>query len=202
MAHLPSTQAGVGVRFVVLGPVLVTLTYLIGFYLNLPIGGLTVATLALIQIPDAKVRLEAGSKLSLKEKLNRLDIPGFALFAPAVAMLLLALQWGGSSYPWNSATIIGLFCGAGATFGVFLGWEYHCKETAMTPLSLIRNRVIACASICTLMSQGGVFLCFYYLPIWFQVVKNLSPTSSGIHILPSIGSMAIGTSVAGFLGMS
>lgn len=131
-----------------------------------------------------------------------MDLPGFALFAPAVAMLLLALQWGGATYPWHSATIIGLFCGSGITFILFLAWEYRRKETAMLPLSLFQNRVISCAAICTAFSQGGIYLTFYYLPTWFQVVKNLDPTASGIRLLPSVGSMAIGTAAAGFLGVS
>ena len=173
---------------------------LAGFYLNLPIGGVTIFTLSFIQIPNAKVGLKAGSQPTLKEKVDRLDLPGFALFAPAIAMLLLALEWGGATYPWNSATIIGLFCGAGVTFCLFLGWEYHRKETAMIPLSLFRNRVISCAALCTATSQGGVYMIFYYLPTWFQVVKDLSPTASGVHILPSLGSMALSTAVAGFLG--
>ena len=173
---------------------------LAGFYLNLPIGGITVFTLSFIQIPDAKVTSKAGPRPTLNEKLDRLDLPGFALFAPAIAMLLLALEWGGSTYPWSSATIIGLFCGAGATFCVFLGWEHHRKETAMLPLSLFRNRVISCAALCTATSQGGVYLIFYYLPTWFQVVKDLSPIASGVRLLPSLASMAISTALAGALG--
>lgn len=155
-----------------------------------------------MKLPDAKVKVKEGSKLSLKEKFDQLDPLGFILFAPAVIMLLLALQWGGTTYPWGSSTIIGLFCGALVTFCVFLGWEYHRKEKAMLPLSLFSNRVISCAAFASAMAQGGVYLIFYYLPTWFQVVKGLSPTSSGVHILPSVGSMAVCTSLAGALGMT
>ena len=117
-------------------------------------------------------------------------------------MLLLALEWGGTKYSWNSSTIIGLFCGAGATFLLFLGCEHYRREEAMLPLSLFRNRVISCAVIASAMSQGGVYLIFYYLPTWFQVVKGQSPTSSGIYLLPSVGAMSISTALAGALGAS
>ena len=117
-------------------------------------------------------------------------------------MLLLALEWGGTTYPWDSVTIIGLFCGAGGLFILFLGWEYFRKEEAMLPPSLFRNRVMSCAIIVSAMTQGGVYLTLYYLPIWFQVVKDLSPTDSGLHLLPSVASMAVSTVLTGILGTS
>ena len=151
-------------------------------------------------MPEAKIGLKVASNLTLKAKLDRLDLPGFSLFAPAITMLLLALEWGGTTYTWDSATITGLFCGAGGLLILFLVWEYFRKEEAMLPLSLFGNRVISCAIVVSSMSQGGVYLTLYYLPTWFQVVKNLSPTDSGLRLLPSVASMAISTVLAGVLG--
>jgi hypothetical protein len=116
-------------------------------------------------------------------------------------MLLLALDWGGVSYPWSSATIIGLFCGAAGTFCLLLGWEFHQGETAMLPLSLFRNSIVSCAAIANIMSNGAFFLVTYYLPIWFQVVKDASPMMSGVYTLPSVLSQIVGTVATGFLGM-
>jgi hypothetical protein len=48
-------------------------------------------------------------KASVKEQVYRLDIPGCILFVGLIMMLLLAIDWGGIIYPWNSPTIIGLF---------------------------------------------------------------------------------------------
>lgn len=170
----------------------------IGFYLNLPIGAITFAALAFIRIPDARVEDEV--KPSLKHQLGRLDLPGCAIFAPTVIMLLLALEWGGVSYPWNSATIIGLFCGAAGTFCLLLSWEYHRGETAMLPLSLFRNSIVSCAVVANIMSNGAFFVVTYYLPVWFQVVKNVSPTTSGVYTLPSVLSQITSTLATGFLG--
>lgn len=156
--------------------------------------------LSFIHIPDAKVGSDKNTKPSVAEMLRRLDLPGFFTFSPAVIMLLLALEWGGSTYPWSSSVIIGQFCGSAAMFCTFLAWEYSRGEEAMLPLSLFRNLVVCCAALTSAMAQGGFMLIFYYLPTWFQVVKNLSPTASGVHILPSVGSMGIGVFIAGFLG--
>ena len=91
------------------------------FYLNFPVSGVTGSILAFMHIPDSK---QANSHLATREqKGKRLDIPGFLLFTPTIIMLLLALEWGGVTYNWNSSVVVGLFCGAGAAWIVFLLWE-------------------------------------------------------------------------------
>lgn len=169
-----------------------------GFYINLPIGAVTIIVLAIMRIPDAKVTVE--TKPSIKAQIHRLDLAGSAIFAPAIVMLLLALDWGGVSYPWNSAKIIGLFCGFAGTFCLFLRWESHRGETAMLPLSLFRNSIVSSAAMANMMSSGAYFSVAYYLPVWFQVVEDVSPVTSGVYSLPSVISQVIGSVSSGFLG--
>jgi MFS family permease len=91
------------------------------FYMNLPAGGVTGSLLAFLKIPDSK---QANVDLATREQqLKRLDLPGFVLFTPTTVMLLLALEWGGVTYRWNSSIVIGLFCGSGVTLIFFLLWE-------------------------------------------------------------------------------
>ncbi len=130
----------------------------------------------------------------------KLDLIGFAIFAPAAIQLLLALQYGGNQFAWNSATVIGLFCGAAGTFIVFLAWDYYKGDAAMIPLSMLRKRTVwsSCLVYGFLMSQ--MFCTSYYLPIYFQGVKGVSPTLSGVYLLPSILAqlfLAIGTGTMG-----
>ena len=122
----------------------------------------------------------------VKELHKKLDLIGFALFAPAAIMFLLALQYGGNTYPWNSSEVIGLFVGAGVTFIVFCAWNYHKKDAAMIPVSMVSKRIVwsSCLVYGFLMSQ--MFTASYYLPIFFQGVLGASPTLSGVYLLPSI----------------
>lgn len=170
------------------------------FYINLPIGGLTAGVLLLINIPDRVMR-DTGTPLIsvIREKL---DLLGFALFAPAAVQFLLALQWGGTTYPWNSATVIGLFCGAAGTLCVFLAWEYHKGDMAMIPFSIMKRRVVWCSCLAAFFFFGGMLSFTYYLPIYFQAVKGVSPTLSGVYLLPSVLSQILFSVVSGFLGMS
>lgn len=166
------------------------------FYINLPIGALVALLLFLINIPD---QVKPREQTVLQTIYTKLDLVGFMLFAPAIIMLLLALEWGGNAYPWGSATIIGLFCGAGAVFAVFVAWEHHEGDKAMIPLSMLKVRTVwaACAYAFFFFSMMQVVV--YYLPIYFQAVKGTSPILSGVYTLPSIISQLISGLGSGYL---
>ncbi|KAI8306136.1 Efflux pump roqT [Colletotrichum sp. SAR11_59] len=88
------------------------------FYINLPIGGVAMAVIfSFLRItrPAADGDEDAPKDRSFVGRILRLDLAGTAAFFPAIAMLLLALQWGGADYAWDDSRIIGLFVGAGAS---------------------------------------------------------------------------------------
>ena len=153
----------------------------------------------LVRIPNLIDTTQVKSTVLIT--LEKLDLFGFALFAPAAIQLLLALQWGGSRYIWRSATIIGLFCGAAGTFCLFLAWEYRRGDSAMVPYSVVRRKVVASSCMVILLYMGSTLINSYYLPIYFQSVRNATPTMSGVYILPGIISQIIFASISGILGM-
>lgn len=167
------------------------------FYLNGPAGAITGICLALIRIPDARVK--SGSKLSIMKQIDRLDLPACLLFAGSSVMLLLALDWGGVSYPWDSATIVSLFWAAAFSLCLFLAWEYRRGAESMLPLRLFRNPIVVFASATSIVSYGGLYVIILYLPLWFQSVKDVSPLTSGVDYLPSVVTTTIGTVASGFI---
>jgi len=130
----------------------------------------------------------------------KLDLIGFAIFAPAAIQLLLALQYGGITYPWNSAKIIGLFCGAGGAFILFLAWDYYKGDAAMIPFSMVRKKTVWASCLTYGIFMGQLFCVSYYLPIYFQGVNGVSPTMSGVYVLPSVLSHAFAGIISGILG--
>lgn len=65
------------------------------FYINLPLGAVAFAFIAvLLHVPGRET-----TKLPLKEKILQLDLLGTSVFLPGTVALLLALQWGGLEYP-------------------------------------------------------------------------------------------------------
>jgi hypothetical protein len=172
---------------------------LLGFYLNLPFGGVVALFLLLIKVPDRIDRTNNATRLTILGLAKKLDIAGFLIFAPATVMLLMALQWGGTEHPWNSATIIGLFCGAGASLIPFVIWEYYVGDNAMIPVSVIRHRVVWSSCIYGAFFLGAVMTFTYYMPIYFQAVRGVSPSLSGVYLFPSILSQMIAAVLSGVM---
>ncbi|KAK6433068.1 hypothetical protein LTR95_010754 [Oleoguttula sp. CCFEE 5521] len=165
------------------------------FWINIPPGAIVAGLIAFSKVPDAFAKPPA--RVVVKELHKRLDLPGFVLFAPAVIMLLLALEWGGNAYAWKSATIIGLFCGFGGNFLLWLAYNIWKGEEALIPISIVRRRVVWTSCIVMGAIFSGLFLSNYYLPIYWQSTLNTSPTLSGVYLLPSILTALVGAVAVG-----
>ncbi|KAF3769428.1 MFS general substrate transporter [Cryphonectria parasitica EP155] len=154
------------------------------FYINLPCAAVIWGFLLVVQIPGFRVSGDGMQPLS--QILKKLDIIGFLLFTPTIVMFILALQWGGTTYSWHSATIIGLFCGAFGNLVLFLAWEYRVGDEAMIPLSMVRRRIIWSSCLNIACFTGCAFTTTYYFPVYFQSVRNATPLQSGVDMLPQV----------------
>ena len=167
------------------------------FLINLPIGGLVAALLLFTHIPEQTPK--PPPRQVLRELHKMLDLPGFAIFAPACVMLLLPIQWGGNQYPWNSSIVIGLICGAGATFVVWFAWDYYKKDAALIPLPMLRKQHVWASCLVFGFLSAAMFTTSYWLPIYFQGVRGKSPSISGVYLLPGILSQLFGAVLSGRL---
>tara|TARA_R110002060_G_scaffold14952_8_gene20939 strand:- start:501 stop:1193 length:693 start_codon:yes stop_codon:yes gene_type:complete len=161
-------------------------------------GAVVALCLLLIHIPDIRGDPSSKPKHTFKSLFHDLDITGFSIFAPSVVMFLLALQWGGVAYPWKSATVIGLFCGSAGLLVVFLAWENKKGDEAMIPLAMVSKQVVWSATLSTFFLYGSLLGQAYYLAIYFQAVRGLSPSLSGAYALPGILSQVVFAGVSGF----
>ncbi|KAK9320884.1 efflux pump [Lipomyces orientalis] len=152
-------------------------------YINLPLGAVVGACLLVNDVPEAAVKPHWRDVLGTAIK--SLDLIGFALISPAAIMFLLAFEYGGNQYAWDSAVVIGLLVGAAVTFALFLAWEYRQGDSAMIPFAMLRSRVIRAAAMTQFFSLGSTLVADFYLAIFFQAIHNDSPLMSGVHMLPT-----------------
>lgn len=106
-------------------------------------------------------------------------------------MLLLALQFGGTSYVWKSSVVIGLFLGFGLTLLAFIPWQMYLQDAALIPPRLFKNRNASLIFFASIFVNGPFQTIVYWLPIWFQAVLGVTPEASGIRYLPTVISDAL-----------
>jgi hypothetical protein len=133
----------------------------------------------------------------LSTQLMRLDPIGTAIFLPGIICFLLALQWGGNTYPWNDAKVIALFVAAGVLILAFIGVQVWRQEQATIPPRIIKQRSIACGSLYAMCVGGGLVSMLYLLPIWFQAVKGTTAVQSGIDTIPMVLGLVVGAVTSG-----
>ncbi|KAL8910440.1 MAG: hypothetical protein Q9171_004278, partial [Xanthocarpia ochracea] len=160
-----------------------------------PIGAITTVIIVwFFKAPKRKV----GS-LSIWQKMNELDILGTLAFLPSIVCLLIGLQWGGTRYPWASARIVVLLVFAGLLGIAFIAIQIWKQEKATVPPRILQQRSIAAGTWYSFWLGAAYFVLIYYLPIWFQAVKDVSATQSGVQNLPLIMAHVISALLAGGL---
>jgi len=121
---------------------------------------------------------------NIREKLLRIDYAGICTLLPAVVSLLLATNWGGSTYPWNGAIVISLYCVSGFFIIAFVLIEIYVAKEPIIPMRLFLIRNVALTFPSTFFSAFCMLGTIIYLPLYFQIVKGDSATTSGLRMLP------------------
>jgi len=164
------------------------------FGINLPLGAVCVA-LTWYGFHDPVNNPDIN--LPLKEKVRRLDPFGTLLVVPAITCFLMALQWGGIKYGWKDWRIILLFALFGTLFSAFAYVQYRRGEAATLPPRIVKQRSILAALWFSSCCNGALAVTEAYISIYFQGVKGLSATSSGLLGLPMIAGLGVAGIAAG-----
>jgi len=156
------------------------------FFVNLPIGAVTLAVIATTLDLPAR-RADA-----------RIDYAGAALLAAGLSCLLLVTTWGGRQYAWTSATILGLGAAAIVLLVAFGAQERRAAQPIL-PLRLFGDRVFAVVSIVLFLTTLSFFAVVVFAPLFLQLVTGASTTQSGLLLLALLLSGTVSTAVAGRL---
>ena len=165
------------------------------FYVNLPVGTLALLVLSLWLPSTISVRSTAYRGWAA---VRRIDFPGALTAAAATVCLLLGLTWGGTTYPWDSAQVVGILIAAGILYLAFLITERFVKEPLL-PLDLFRNQVFAASGLLALAGGMVIYAMIFYLPLFIQGVLGQTATTSGLSLAPLFIPLAISAVLGGQL---
>ncbi|MCJ1441750.1 MAG: hypothetical protein MMC23_002242 [Stictis urceolatum] len=149
------------------------------FYINLPIGGVSLALIAPF------LTLKYNRQGTMMDRLKRVDIIGNLLLIASVTSILIPLAWAGTRYSWTSwHTLFPLILGF-AGMGLFAWFQTSglVPEPTM-PRVLFSNRTSI--SILGMSFFHGVILIYvtFFLPIYWQAVREKTPIQTGLTSLP------------------
>ena len=156
------------------------------FYINIPLGILALSMIA------------ARLHLPVKRQSHQIDYVGAVLLTASVVPIILATVWGGVTYPWGSATIIGLYVFGAITQVFFILWERRAKE-AIIPTHLFKNDIFTVSMVLSILAGITMFAAILFIPEYQQVVRGYSAMKSGLLLLPLVLGMLVALIVSGRL---
>ncbi|KAG9962650.1 putative MFS transporter, partial [Aureobasidium melanogenum] len=147
------------------------------FWVNLPISG-TAFFLLLFFLDVHNPRTKVVEGIMAIDFLGSLCVLGLTL------MLLLGLDFGGVIFPWSSPKVICLIVFGVVMGGLFILSEKKYARYPLMPLGIFSHSSNVACLVVT-FCHGFIFIAAeYFLPLYFQSVKQATPIHSGIYILP------------------
>ncbi|MFT4039591.1 MAG: MDR family MFS transporter [Thermomicrobiales bacterium] len=143
------------------------------FYINIPVGiiALIITSMAL--------------KMPIVRREHQIDFLGAGLIVGGVSALLLYLDWAGKAYGWTALGPLALLAAAIVMGVLFVVVEMRHPEPIL-PMRLFRNEIFRIGSLYTFLSGVAMFGAIIFLPFYLQIVKGLTPTMSGLAMLPMV----------------
>ncbi|KAI8166777.1 hypothetical protein K4K49_009178 [Colletotrichum sp. SAR 10_70] len=139
----------------------------------------------------------------LRERASQLDYAGMVLLLGSLVSFIMAINFGGLTYPWNSGQIIALFVVAAvlvALLGVQQRWAvFNTLPRRLIPIQLLGSRTVLILFASTSASAAGAFIPIFFVPLFFQFTRNDSALDSGIRLLPLIIVLVVAIFVNGLL---
>ncbi|MDQ3694735.1 MAG: MFS transporter [Chloroflexota bacterium] len=143
------------------------------FYINIPVG------LAALVITSSVLNMP------FHRRQHTIDFLGAGLIVASVSAMLLYLDWAGSDYGWTSPRALALLVLSLSLAALFVVVEGRAKEPII-PLRLFRNPIFRVANIYGFMAGVAMFGALIFLPVYLQAVMGMSPTQSGLAMLPAV----------------
>ncbi len=157
------------------------------FWINVPLG------LAAMWLCNRALKL-----LPVRNLRARIDYIGAALLTAGVTTFLLVLSWGGSEYPWLSLPMLGLVATTLVLFGLLVLNEMRVTDPILPP-RMFRESVFTRGVMLAFMTGTALLGTTFLLPLFFQLVRGVDASESGLLVMPYLVFNVMGAFVGGQL---
>ncbi len=157
------------------------------FWINIPLGFAALGMTA-----------NALKRVPFHARKHRLDVLGAVLMMSASVTLLLGLSWGGQHFAWISPEIGALFAASAVLWGLF-AWRLVATAEPFLPLSVLANPVVRCAALAGACNMGTLVGMTIFVPLYFEVVRHLTASQSGLALIPLMGATVVFSTITGRL---
>ncbi len=158
------------------------------FYVNIPIG---IAALVITS---------TALKMKHVRRDHTIDYLGAAMIVAAVSSFLLAVTWAGPDVGWGSGISVGLMVAGVLLSALFIFVESRAAEPII-PLELFKIPAFRTSNLYSFILGFAMFGGIIFLPVYLQVVQGMSPTESGLALLPMVVGI-FSTSISSGIAMS
>ena len=141
------------------------------FYINLPIGiaALVVTSMAL--------------RMPVVKRNPKIDYLGASVIVAATTSLLLYLNWAGEHFGWSDPSALAFVAAFVLLSIAFVFIELRAEEPII-PMHLFKNKIFTVGNIFGFLIGTALFGGAIFLPLYLQTVHGMSPTESGLAMLP------------------
>ena len=143
------------------------------FYINIPVGAV------------ALVITSIALRMPVVRREHKIDYLGAAMIVASVTSLLLYLNWSGETHGWTAPISLALVV-ASILFAVFFVLVEQRAAEPIIPLRLFRNAIFRIGNAFGFLSGVAMFGAIIFLPLFLQGVMGMSPTKSGLAMLPVV----------------
>jgi hypothetical protein len=153
---------------------------------------------------DADGKVTMVEKPTLLAKLSIIDYGGMLLFFFGAGLIVLAVTWGGATYPWRSSAVLVPLIIGGIMFFSFFVYEYFMvsvfpSQEPMIPLSLFRTKDMGLLAYLNFSTGMAMFSVFYFVGIWFAIVQKYNSGKAGVQLIFYTPGLGVGAYTAMFL---
>lgn len=142
--------------------------------------------------------------------LGYIDWIGMVTFIFGIGLIILAVQWGGTSYSWDSAATIAPLIIGGTLVVIFFVHEYLLgpgrlmsrllpRQVAMIPSTLFRKKDTSLLMIINFSAGVSLVSAFYFVSYYWQLAEGYSSSKAGTMLLYYTPGLGVGVYSAMFM---